>query len=228
MVTKQIKVMTDLDGYFKKGQREAIYSSCKLAYPNNEKRMMFARALIRLLWMSGRRISELIPLKVYDINQEKQLIRFIILKKGSKENKDEPKAKKNLKVYKWVDSETLDILNHHILINDLKTNDWLFPHPENPLIPMSRFVAHRIVRKLCKIAGIERVGEKKPHCHHFRHSLAIELAENSTSPKDIRLIQQQLEHSSLDVTQYYLQFNPKDIKELYRKAGYKVNDTPNK
>jgi site-specific recombinase XerD len=50
-----------------------------------------------------------------------------------------------------------------------------------------------------------------------RHSFAIHCVRNGW---DIRRLQQVLGHSSLNVTAVYLQFNDRDIKELYDKTPF--------
>ncbi|MFZ0925669.1 MAG: tyrosine-type recombinase/integrase [Halobacteriota archaeon] len=50
------------------------------------------------------------------------------------------------------------------------------------------------------------------HPHTFRHSFAIHCVRNSW---DIRRLQQVLDHSSMATTAVYLQFNDRDIRDLY-------------
>ena len=188
-----IEVMKDLAGFFKPGEREKIYNNCK---------SWRDRVLIRLLWKSGRRITEVLNIKVKDINFQDANILWIIIKK-----------KKPFKKWKPIDKLTLELLSHYVISSGLKDDHYLL-HAGYPQKHISRQRAFQIVRRLCKIAGIEKVGDKSPHPHHFRHSFAIDVAKKSKSAADIRKVQQLLEHSTLAMTEQYLQFGDSDLRSL--------------
>jgi integrase/recombinase XerD len=188
-----IEVMKDLQGFFKPTERQKIYNSCE---------SWRDRVLIRLLWKSGRRISEILQIKVKDINFQDGLILWVIIKK-----------KKHYKKWKPIDKLTLELLNHYITEGLLKQDHYLL-HAGYPERPISRQRAFQIVRRLCRKAGIHKVGDKLPHPHHFRHSFAIDVAKKSKSAADIRKVQQLLEHSSLAMTEQYLQFGDSDARDL--------------
>jgi integrase len=78
--------------------------------------------------------------------------------------------------------------------------------------PISRQRAFQIVRKLAEEVGINNVGGKQPHPHHFRHTYAIDQARNMKSPADVRKLQMTMDHSSLAVTEQYLKFSDEEIK----------------
>lgn len=190
---KNIEVMKDLQGFFKKGERQRIYNSCDTWRD---------RVLIRLLWKTGRRISEVLQLKVKDIDFQNQNILFIILKK-----------KTPFKRWKPIDQFTLSLLSKYLTMSGLKSEHYLI-HGGDPNKYISRQRAFQIVRRLCRNAGIEKVGDSLPHPHHFRHSFAIDLAKRSKSPADIRQVQMAMEHSSLAMTEQYLQFGSSDLRAL--------------
>lgn len=188
-----IEVMKDIEGFFRTNERTHIYNACD-SYRD--------RVLIRLLWKSGRRITEILQLKVKEIDFEKGNALFIILKK-----------KKPFKKWKPLDKFTLTLLEKYISLASLKPDHYLL-HGGNPTQHISRQRAFQIVRRLCKKVGINQVGNKKPHPHHFRHSYCIDLARKSKSPSDIRQVQQFMEHSSLGITERYLQFDDSDLRKL--------------
>lgn len=64
----------------------------------------------------------------------------------------------------------------------------------------------QIVRRAGKNAGIEKVGEKPIHPHHFRHSHAVAYVRQNPNIEGIRKLQKRFKHSSVDMTVYYLQF----------------------
>lgn len=188
-----IEVMKDLQGYFKPGERKRIYNSCD---------SWRDRVLIRLLWKSGRRITEVLLLQVKDINFQDKNILWTIIKK-----------KKHFKAWKPIDSFTINLLSSYVMESGLKPDHYLL-HAGYPQKHISRQRAFQIVRRVCFKAGIKKVGDKAPHPHHFRHSFAIDLAKRAKSPADIRLIQMILEHSTLAMTEKYLQFGSADQRAL--------------
>jgi len=65
------------------------------------------------------------------------------------------------------------------------------------------------VKKYGNTAGL------KIHPHTLRHSFAINLVRGGT---DLRRVQLMLGHSSLSITQVYLQFNDNDLREAYENS----------
>lgn len=125
---------------------------------------------------------------------------------------------KNYRAWKSIDSKTMQILKYHILINDLGSEDYLFFNQEGHHKHMTRQSFDFTLRKLCKIANIHYVGTKRPHSHHFRHSFAVDVARTLKTPSDLIKLRNALEHSSIGMTEQYLQFSPeiKDtLEELY-------------
>jgi len=193
MENQTIEVMRDLSGYFKEGQIRKIYYACD---------KWRDRLLIRLLWKTGRRISEILELKVSDIDFTEGRILWNILKK-----------KKPYKTWKPIDSKTLQLLGWYINEVGLQEDHFVL-NAGDPYKHISRQRAFQIVRRASKKAGIKKVGEKKPHPHHFRHSLAVDMAKKMKSPADVRKLQKYLEHSNLAVTEVYLQFGDEEIRGL--------------
>ncbi len=191
--SSHIEVMKDLQGFFKPGEREKIYNSCD---------SWRDRVLIRLLWKSGRRITEILNIKVKDINFQDRNILWLIIKK-----------KKHFKKWKPMDTRTLEILEAYIHLSGLKEDHYLL-HAGYPQRHITRQRAFQIVRRLCKKAGVLKVGEKLPHPHNFRHGFAIDIAKKAKSPADIRKLQILLEHSTLAMTEQYLQFGDEDLRTL--------------
>jgi len=180
------EVMKDLQGYFKSGERKAIYNACE---------NLRDRVLIRLLWKTGRRVGEILMLKVGDINFQDRHILWNIEKK-----------KKPTKRIKPIDDFTLKLLKSYIESEGLQAFD--------KVINISRQRVFQIVRDRAAKVGIYYVGTKRPHPHHFRHSFAIDMVKRSTSAGDIRKVQQILEHSNLGTTESYLQFGSEDLREM--------------
>jgi integrase len=188
-----IEIMKDITGFFSEQQRKDIYNACD---------SWRDRVLIRLLWKTGRRISEVLQVKVQDIDFENGNVAFIILKKNKKYKKWKP-----------LDNFTRELLTAYVKYAQLQPHHYLL-HAGYPQKHISRQRAYQIVRRLCKKVGIEKVGEDLPHPHHFRHSFVIDLTKKAKSPAHLRQIQQIMEHSSLAVTEQYMQFGQQDLREL--------------
>jgi integrase len=186
-------VMSDLQGFFKPGQRELIYSHCTL--PRD-------KLLVRLLWKTGRRIGEILMLKVSEVD----FLNANILWHIEKKKHDYPK-------WKPVDKETLKQLKEYVDLEDLQPDDFLFYNPYT-YRPITRQRAFQIVQLAASKSNIFFVGTKKPHPHHFRHSFAIDKAKKLKSPADMRKLQQYMEHSSMGMTEHYLQFGDQDQRSL--------------
>ena len=193
-------IMNDLGGYMTMEQIERLLKCAK------NKRDF---TLFLLMFRCGRRISEVLPLKVSDINFDDGVILFYILKK-----------RREYKRYKAVDSEVITILKSYINEQELLPEDYLFKSRWCKE-PISRQRAHQIIREMAKAASIHQIGAHKPHTHHLRHSHAINFLKNVDSSYALKILQQQLEHSDIKATSIYLQFSQKDQKEMLEKAFVK-------
>jgi len=208
MAEQNFSVIKDLKGYFEDGQRKAIYEA---ADSHRDK------VLIRLLWVTGRRISEVLNVKVHEINFSDNQISFHIEKKTHKVNG--VRQKKDLVRLKPIDVKTSAILKNYILEVGLAPSQYLFESEFNPDHPISRQRAFEIVRTCAFKAGITRVGGTAPHPHHFRHSYAIDMAKKLKTPGDLRKLQMIMEHANLAVTEQYLQFADWELREMVEDIG---------
>ena len=198
-----IETMSDPSGHFKQGQRKEIYNSCE---------SLRDKVLIRLLWKSGRRVSEVLKLKVKDINFKEGNILWHIDKKFKK-LKGGGTKKNDLKRIKPMDGFTLKLLKHYIDEEEIGSEHYvLFSYDK--FSHLSRQRVYQIVARSCEKAGIFHVGNGKPHPHHFRHTFAVNWAKNSTNPADIVKLKNHLEHSDLKVTETYLQFATEESREM--------------
>jgi len=78
--------------------------------------------------------------------------------------------------------------------------------PEQRLFPISTSRVRQIIPKLFMDAGVLMLGEKQPHMHALRHGAVIDGMKKADKPEDILVIHRQLDHSSLDLTLYYMQY----------------------
>ena len=167
------------------------------------------RAIIIVLWRTGLRISECLDLMPGDLDREQSVI-FVCNGKGSKS--------------RWV---VLDAQGWAEIDVWLAVRSTLAVDASAPLFCNSK--GKRLLRnsfwetlkRLAAKAGIK----KRVHPHIFRHTHAYELTKEQTP---LPMIQQQLGHSSLAVTQRYTNhLLPADLaKQLQgRKWGDQVAST---
>jgi len=147
------------------------------------------KLMIKLLYSSGLRLSELQRLKVNDLELS-QRIGWVRKGKGQKDRM-------------IILSEDLcgDLQNY---ITD--ENKYLFPGREEDK-PISVRQIQNIVARVANAAQIN----KNVHVHTLRHSFATHLLENGT---DIRKIQALLGHSNLNTTQIYTHISNKELKQV--------------
>ncbi|MDD2799808.1 MAG: tyrosine-type recombinase/integrase [Bacteroidales bacterium] len=134
------------------------------------------KALIMTIYSGGLRISELINLRVKDIDSNRMQIRV-----------EQSKGKKDR--YTLLSQKTLLILRQYF--KKFKPKEWLFEGEGGGLYADSSI--YSIFKKAIGSANIK----KKVSIHSLRHSFTTHLLENGT---DLRYIQSLLGHSSSTTT----------------------------
>jgi len=146
-----------------------------------------SRLIISLLYSSGLRVSELVNLKVDDLNL-KDSTGWVRKGKGSKD-----------RVFMISESLAGEI-GEYIRGRE---NKYIFSK-EKPLTTRN---VQKIIQGVRKRSGIQ----KKITPHTLRHSFATHLLEQGT---DIRVIQAMLGHASLSTTQVYTHISQDMIKKV--------------
>lgn len=157
------------------------------------------KAMLELLYATGIRVSELISLKVSDVNME---MNYIQCESGRKTRiipfNDE--AKRALKEY-LKKSRPVFVKNDRV--------DVLFTNCSGG--PMSRQGFWKLIRMYGEKAKIEV--PITPHT--LRHSFGAHLVENGA---DLRSVQEMMGHSDLSTTQVYATMAGSRIREVYANA----------
>lgn len=154
------------------------------------------KAMLELMYSSGLRVSELISLKVNDIDLDMDYVR--VFGKGSKERiiPIGDYAKKALINYLSMRGELLKRVSCDLL--------FLNNHGRG----MTRQGFFKILKKIALEKGIKT--ELSPHV--LRHSFASHMLENGA---DLRSIQELLGHSDISSTQIYTHISNKQLKQNY-------------
>ncbi|MDR5784503.1 site-specific integrase [Caballeronia sp. LZ065] len=139
------------------------------------------RAILMVAYAGGLRVSEVVHLKVTDIDSQRMVIRV----DQGKNHKDR---------YVMLSPRLLEILRTYW--RNAHPRDWLFPGtiPGKP-------ITRNAVGRACRVAR-ERSGIRKPITpHSLRHAFATHLLEAGT---DVRRIQLLMGHRALSTTARYL------------------------
>ncbi|RKS96838.1 site-specific tyrosine recombinase XerD [Chryseobacterium defluvii] len=155
------------------------------------------QCIIEVLYGCGLRVSELIELKISNINFQENYIK--VNGKGNK-TRFVPLA-----------DYTAELLKSYI--NDVRANNKINKKYEDTLFlnsrgtSMSRVIVFLIIKELTDKAGVS----KKISPHTFRHSFATHLLQNGA---DLRYIQEMLGHSSITTTEIYTHLKTEELRDV--------------
>jgi site-specific recombinase XerD len=155
------------------------------------------RAALSVAYGAGLRASEVVSLKVSDIDSTRMVIR-IEQGKGGKDR------------YVMLSEPLLHLLRRYWKAS--RPRAWLFPG-QNPVNPLSV----RQLRRACQAAARAADIDKRVSLHTLRHSFATHLLEQKV---DIRVIQVLLGHKKLDTTALYSQVATRAIREVKSPLDY--------
>ena len=157
------------------------------------------RALLELLYATGGRVSEIINLKVDDLQFSVDHTSVRLTGKGGKQ--------RVVPVGKFAQDALNDYLNNSRKdLLKVQSNKFLFLNGRGGAL--TRQSAWKIVVTQAKTAGITE--ELSPHS--LRHSFATHLLDGGA---DIRVVQELLGHSSVTTTQIYTLITIDKLRESY-------------
>jgi len=158
------------------------------------------KSILEILYSTGLRISELISIKLDDINIDNKVIK--VFGKGSKER------------YVLLGKEALNSLSDYLNNINTKSENSIFLYPAvngNIDKHISQRTMYNIIKKyLIMISNNEKLSP-----HSLRHSFATHLLDNGA---DLLAVKDLLGHEDLSSTQIYTHVNIGKLKNIYSKA----------
>lgn len=156
-------------------------------------------AMLEILYAAGLRVSELIKLKLQDVNLEAGYVR--VFGKGSKE--------RIVPIGLYAQQKIQDYLN---INRKTLLKNWVSPYlfVARAGKPMSRQGFWKLLRRYAQQAGLH----KKITPHSLRHSFATHLLEGGA---DLRAVQVMLGHVDISTTQIYTHIARDHLKDMHTK-----------
>lgn len=155
------------------------------------------RCILEVLYACGLRVSELIDLKISNINFKEHYLK--VEGKGGK-----------VRLVPLAEYTSELILSY---ISDTRAKGKINKKYEDILFlnsrgaNMSRVIVFLIIKELTDRAGVN----KKISPHTFRHSFATHLLQNGA---DLRYIQEMLGHSSITTTEIYTHLKTEELRDV--------------
>lgn len=151
------------------------------------------RIMLYLAYASGLRVSEVVRLKITDIDPERGILR-VRQGKGKKDR------------HTLLSQTAWELIKKYVEAERLSTSLWLFPgqHPGSHLHERS---LQKVFKEALQTSGVT----KQVGIHVLRHSFATHLLENGT---DLRYIQELLGHASPTTTERYTHVSTKNLKRI--------------
>lgn len=158
------------------------------------------KLILEIFYSTGFRLSELINLKVADVDWSRKEIK--VLGKGSK-HRIVPVSRELLdSISAYMDLKEKEFDSEHLIVTDAGKK----PYP--------RYVYDIVKRYLGEVTTVEK---KSPHT--LRHTFATHLVDNGA---DLNAVKELLGHASLAATQVYTHNSIEKLKETYKKAHPKA------
>ncbi|KFC23994.1 site-specific tyrosine recombinase XerD [Chryseobacterium sp. FH1] len=155
------------------------------------------QCILEVLYGCGLRVSELVDLKISNINFKEN---FIIVEGKGDKTRLVPLAKSTAEYI----LEYITTVRINAKVNK-KFEDILFLNSRGT--NMSRVIVFIIIKEMTQKAGIN----KSISPHTFRHSFATHLLQNGA---DLRFIQEMLGHSSITTTQIYTHLKTEELRDV--------------
>ena len=157
------------------------------------------KAMLELLYATGIRVSELISLKIKDVNLK---LGYLTCSGGDRERVIPFGSAAKQAVEKYMEGARGQLLGD-------QDSDFLFLNCSGK--SMSRQGFWKVLKGYATSAGIQQ--DITPHT--LRHSFAAHLLQNGA---DLKSVQEMMGHSDISSTQVYMNMNIHKIRDVYMKA----------
>ncbi len=184
-----------LPKFLKDEELDKIFSVCNFNNPTEERDTL----IIELLYATGVRVSELVNIKIKDINREEKLIK--VLGKGNKERI----VIYNNHTKKALDTYLKDGYNYF----NKKSSEYLI------LNKNGNKLSERYIREIINKKVSQASLDIKISPHTLRHTFATDILENGM---DLMTVKELLGHESLNTTSIYTHITNEQIKKTYNLA----------
>lgn len=184
-----------LPKFLKDEEDNKIFEVCKYDTPINQRNSV----IIELLYATGIRVSELVNIKISDIDINERTIK--VVGKGSKERMVifNNHTKKAIEIY---------LNDGYHEFNKLSSGYLILNKDGNKL--SERYIRN-IINKLVTKAGLDI----KISPHTFRHTFATDMLEDGS---DLMTVKELLGHESLNTTSIYTHVTNEQIRKVYEMA----------
>ncbi|WP_318615435.1 tyrosine recombinase XerC [Sporosarcina sp. YIM B06819] len=182
-----------LPAFFYEEELELLFSSCK----GQDKKSLRDYALLELLYATGIRVSELLSIRMQDIDDHLGIV--LVMGKGRKERYVPfgSFAQSALDAYRE---------NSRLVLMKQKEHDRLFVNLRGD--PLTDGGVRHILSKMMERASLH----SKIYPHMIRHSFATHLLAGGA---DMRTVQELLGHSHLSSTQVYTHITKEHLRKTY-------------
>ena len=151
------------------------------------------KLIIELFYVTGVRLSELINIKISDLNFDNNLVKVL-----GKRNKE-----------RLIPLSTRIVKELQFFIEKYKIDNYLFTNLGGTKVYTK--LVYRVVNKY--IGKISSINKKSPHI--LRHTFATHMLNNGA---DINAIKELLGHANLSATQVYTHNTIEKLKSVYKQA----------
>ena len=182
-----------LPKFLKDEELDKIFSVCNSNNPTEERDTL----IIELLYATGVRVSELVNIKIKDINRKEKLIK--VLGKGNKERM----VIYNNHTKKALDTYLKDGYNYF----NKKSSEYLI------LNKNGNKLSERYIREIINKKVSQASLDIKISPHTLRHTFATDILENGA---DLMTVKELLGHESLNTTSIYTHITNEQIKKTYK------------
>ena len=155
------------------------------------------RCILEVFYSTGLRISELVQIKIDDIEIKKNIIK--IKGKGNKER------------LVIIGKSASNSIKNYLRLHKNSDNIYLYPSSNKLGLHISVSYVYKMVKKYL----VDVTKNEKMSPHSLRHSFATHLLDNGA---DLMSVKELLGHEDLSSTQVYTHISIEKMKKIYKKS----------